>query len=399
MSIFAQLCRWRLAHFGATSFRLLERRWQNVLFLLFILSPALMPLSEQIYWLGRPVAVIAVSGGALLALGALGLVALCGWLWTGLQMHALDGANAWRHLCTMPLGTGMALRVDLVVLILADLPLWLPFAAAMFSLRSNPAAMTTVAALAIQLPLAQALIFRGRLRAANCLLFDAAGIVLHASGASAWLLTSMAACGAGTALVCLIRAPSHSVARARMVPHTLRLKASRNSVLNLAAINLRHLFSFSQLTQHVRLLLCATWPLLLDQLLSLSQLDAPSSRTVLLLLAWPPQIFNLAGLAVNLTVLHSPMQPIYRSLGVLQNQFHAASLLVLGTLLSLICLPLADVLYVHGQSMFILLMFPIGAVALVMCAQLNINASTQVFLPKLVVVMLACIAQLSLLSI
>ena len=399
MSTFGRLCRWRLRHFRVTSLRLLERRWQNVLFMLFILSPALMPLSEQFYWLGRPVALMVTPGWDGLALGALVLVTLCAWLWTGLQAHALDGAGAWRHLRAMPLGASLALRVDLAVLVLADLPLLLPFVAAMFSLRGNPAALAIVGALALQLPLAQALWLRGWWRAAaGCLLFDVAGMVLRASGLSPWLFAGVAACGAGAALACLIRAPGAGVVRARVVPRALRLGAGRIRMLNLAAINLRHLFRISQLTQHVRLLLCMAWPLLLNRLLDLSQLDDAGSHIALLFLAWPPLIFNLAGLAVDLTVLHAPMLALYRALGVAERQLRAAMLLVLGTLLSLACLPLAAVLYRHGQSLLVLAVFPAGVATLAICAQLNVGARTRGFIPKLAVVALVCVAQLSLLS-
>ncbi|MBP1203519.1 hypothetical protein JOD97_001533 [Duganella sp. 1411] len=399
MSTFGRLWRWRLTHFRVTSLRLLERRWQNVLFLLFMLSPALMPLPEQIYWLGRPVAVMAAPGWDGLALGALGLVTLFAWLWTGLQAHALDGAGAWRHLRAMPLGASMALRVDLAVLAVADLPLWLPFAAAIFSLRGDPAAVAIVAALALQLPLFQALWLRGSWRAAaGCLLFDVAGMALRAGGLSPWLFAAMAAGGAGTALACLIRSPGPGMRGMAVVPRVLRLGAGRARILNLAAIDLRHLFRVSQLAQHVRLLLCMAWPLLLNRLLGLSALDDASSRVALLCLAWPPLIFNLSGLAVDLAALHAPMLPLHRALGVAGHQLHTAMLLVLGTLLSLACLPLATALYPHGKSPLVLALFPVGVATLAVCAQLNLSARARGFLPKVAVVATACFAQIALLS-
>jgi hypothetical protein len=396
---FGRLCRWRLRHFRVTSLSLLERRWQNVLFLLFMLSPALMPLREQFYWLGKPVAVMAAPEWNGLAFGALGLVTLCAWLWTGLQAHALDGAGAWRHLRAMPLGAGVALRVDLAVLAVADLPLLLPFAAAMFSLRGNPAALATVSALAVQLPLAQALWLRGSWRAAaGCLLFDVAGMALGASGLSPWLLAALAAAGAGAALACLIRSPGPGMRHARAVPSVLRLGAQRPRLLNLATINLRYLFRMSQLAPHVRLLLCMAWPLLLNRLLGLTSLDDAASRVALLCMAWPPLIFNLAGLAIDLAALHAPMLTLHRALGVTGRHLRAAMLLVLGVVLSLAGVPLAVVLYRHGQSGLVLALFPVGVLTLAVCAQLNVSARTRGFLPKVAVVAAVCVVQLGLLA-
>lgn len=364
-----------------------------------MLSPALMPLREQVYWLGRPVAVMAAPHWDGLAFGALGLVTLCAWLWTGLQAHALDGGAAWRHLRAMPIGAGVALRVDLAVLSVAGLPLLLPFAAAMFSLRGNPAALATVAALALQLPLVQALWLRGSWRAAAfCLLFDLTGMALGAGGSSQWVSAALAAGGAGFALACLIRMPGPGVRYAGAVPRVLRVGAARPRLLNLAAIDLRYLFRTSQLAQHVRLLLCMAWPLLLNRLLGLTSLDDAASRVALLCLAWPPLIFNLAGLAVDLAMLHAPMLPLHRTLGVSGRGLRAAMLLVLGSLLSLACLPLAAVLYRHGQSVMVLALFPIGMPTLAVCAQRNVSGRSQGFLPKVSVVAAACVVQLGLLA-
>jgi hypothetical protein len=358
----------------------------------------MMPLREQLYWLGRPVTLILESESGGLSYIALALVTLCAWLWTGLQAHALDGAAPWRHLTTMPLAAGMALRVDLALLAVADLPLLMPFAAAMFSLHDDPAAVATVAALALQLPLAQALLLRGSRRAAYCLLFDIVGMVLTDAGASRWWVAAIAAAGAAATLSLLIWAPGPQLKRRWAVPRVLRLRAGGSRVLNLAAIALRHLFRISQLAQHMRLLLCMVWPLLLNRLLTLGGLDDGSSRVVLMLLAWPPLIFNLAGLAVDLSMLHAPMLPLYRSLGVARHQLGLATLLVLGALLSVACLPLALVLYQHSHSALVLLILPAGVLTLGVCAQLNVSAGRQAFLPKVIVVGLACAAQVFLLS-
>src|SRR4051812_40990178 len=116
MNLYATLCGWRLRHLAAATFRLLVRRWYALVFLLLLLSPADMPLGEQLRLVGAPVLQMLEAADAARSIGLWAALLLVAWSWSALQAQALSGGHAWHHLATMPIAPRLLQAVDLTVL-------------------------------------------------------------------------------------------------------------------------------------------------------------------------------------------------------------------------------------------------------------------------------------------
>ena len=167
--LFFQLLGWRLRFYAEATFKLLIRRWQISCFALFILSPADMPFSAQLQGLSKPVQYLLDGDDAMpiwLALCALAAA------WSSTQAETLRGGAPWLYLKTLPHIAPLEKKLDLWLLLIADLPLLLPFAAFILSrqyadIQSYSVDSLLAVALAAQLPVIQQLILRGSLPAAS----------------------------------------------------------------------------------------------------------------------------------------------------------------------------------------------------------------------------------------
>jgi hypothetical protein len=395
MTLFAQLFWWRLRFFSSNSYRLLERRWQAVLLTLFAVSPAMMPIPDQIRLLGAPVLKVVEGNHFWLSAGCWFLILVLAWMWTGLQARALLGGPGWQHLRSLPKVSGRARWVDLAVFAATDLPLLLPFAAALLSLgiaRGGPslAAIAAVVALAGQLPVLQCLVLQDTRRGALCVAADMAGLAATGAGASPWILALMAAAGGILGIALMARTPRVAGRGALRLPGFLRLHGRGRAEWNLARINARYLFSAKQYTQHVRLLLCALLPVALDAVLRQTRLEAAAMPAVQLVVALPPLVLSLAALSIELRTLHTPAMPMNLALGLNSVQLRRASLMVLNCAFCVLCAPLAFCLGLHRPWWQVIALLPVGIAALTACALLNDRAFNQALIPKVVVVACAC---------
>ena len=405
MTLFARLFWWRLRFFSTTSYRLLERRWQAVLLVLLILSPQAMPIPDQLRLLGWPVLTIALGRHV-------GLSALCwvvvlafAWMWTGLQARALLGGNGWQLLRSLPKVSRQARWVDLAVFACADLPVLLPFGAALASLglaRGGPqlSAIAAVLALAAQLPILQCLVLQNQRVGMLCVVFDLLGMAAAGAGGSAWWLALMVVAGSVLGICLMARTAGVSLKRASRLPRFLRVHRAAKVEWNLALINLRFLFGAKQTTQHVRLLLCSLISVALFAVLRQTRIEAASMPVVLVVLALPPLVLSLAALSIELRALHAPAMPMNRALGLNAAQLRRSSLLVLNSVFCVLCLPLAFSLGIRGpswqgwQGWQVLALFPVGMAALTACILLNDRHFNQALIPKAAVVAGACVALL-----
>jgi hypothetical protein len=293
----ARLVRWRLRYYADATLKLLIRRWQVWLFLLFAGSPATMPLAAQIHAVGAPVR-HAVEGGdpsyTVTAWLALTTVALA---WSAVQTDALRGGAAWRFLHSLPTVVRLETPVDLAVLLIADLPLLLPFAAYLVSLPRSAADGAIAAALALNLVALQQRALR---RSPSAL-----AVVLASSGA-AWALCREPLRETAPLLLALGPAIAWTLPDQWAVFRPLRLSfskpprtlnADRGLLGNLIAINLRVLTRRDTLPAR---LILPVYALLLSGLgfgwesLGLRQPVAAG----LLLAGHLPLVFQSAGLAV-----------------------------------------------------------------------------------------------------
>ena len=393
MSLYATLCRWRLRHFAAATFRLLARRWHATLFLLLLLSPADMPLAEQVQLVASPVLQMVDTNDAARGAGVWIAMLLLAWSWSSLQGQALAGGRAWTHLTSMPLPPRVLQAVDLTVVAVADLPLWLPFAAAILSLAGGrtPAAATIAAAsaLACQLPAVQSLALRRPRGIAACVLGSLAGFAAMGATGSAWPLAL--ATWAGTAAGLLPRPHESAKPRRSRRRSALALRAQWSPRMHMAAIDLRFLFGPGALGRHLALVLASILPPLLFAFLQRGDIQ-PTVIVVALLLLLPSLVFRVAGLALDLQRLHLPMQRLHATLGVQPRERAAVSLRVLCAGCAIVCLPLALTLWRASGSPAALALVPIGVLAMTTMVLLDRGNGIGRFVVRVTVAALACLA-------
>lgn len=124
--LFFRLLGWRLRHYADATLKLLLRRWQSVLFVLLVVSPAATPLAAQIDAVGTPIRKIVEGGSPAYALTAWLILSLLAIAWAAVQADALRGGAPWRYLRTLPRLSRFETGLDLTLLLIVDLPLLLP---------------------------------------------------------------------------------------------------------------------------------------------------------------------------------------------------------------------------------------------------------------------------------
>jgi hypothetical protein len=393
VKVFGLLFWWRMRYFAIATFRLLGRRWQAALFLLFMASPAMMPLIAQLHMLGKPVMSIVEPGHFQRSACLWTLALMLAWGWSALQAGALSGGASWQHLLSLPLAPRLLQQVDLAVLLVTDLPLLLPFCAAEVALlhqggiQAIPVA-AAVAALAGQLSVLQLLAPQSLPRIGYCLVMDFAGLWALSVGASPWLLVAAVLIACLFGLILPVRINRGSGGRLLKPPSCLRLRG-RSPAWNVAAIDLRYLFGTPHSVRHLGLLFCIFLPAVLHELLPGTGVT-PAASILILCFMLAPLVLRVAGFTFDLQRLHKPMAQFYAASGFSESWLRRVDLFVLQAAFVVFCLPLIAVLYLHTHSWRELGVLPIGMPVLALCIRLNYRSANQALVPKFLLAALAC---------
>ncbi|MBP1149872.1 MULTISPECIES: hypothetical protein [Methylocaldum] len=383
--LFFRLLGWRLRHYADATLKLLLRRWQSVLFALLVVSPAATPLAAQIDAVGMPVRKIVEGGSPAYALTAWLTLSLLAIAWAAVQADALRGGAPWRYLRTLPGLSRFETGLDLTLLLIADLPLLLPFVAYGITLlgpaRSGGLEHGLLAlALGTQWPIVQQLVLRG----------SWAALLVAASA----LIAMLALCVDGArefAFVLLTGGPIAAFRLRRRLTGVMKTGSWRigsrigqhlHPVVNLAAMDALALMQWSQLPARVALLAYAGilgwfgtgWEAVGFQ---------PQVAVGLLLAGFVPLIFQVAGLALTLRAERAPMRPLLASLGIGTAATFVADLLVLVAAFCLLAfLPVAKLYPLAGSYAFLIL--PLGSTAVAVTLALYSTIDATRFWPKLV---------------
>jgi hypothetical protein len=252
-------------------------------------------------------------------------------------------------------------------------------------------------ALAPQLPLFQSMQLQRISGSLPCLALDLAGMAANAAGWSGWLLPCAAIASTAGGIAFLARPPRHAASTSWTLPAWLRLHEQWRVECNLALVNFRFLLGERHYAQHIRLAFCALLPVLLQALLrhtSLSTWPPLATAAVLVSLCLPPLILGLSSLATELLSLHAPMLAMQRTLDIRPSHLRTAQLLTLGTCFIPLCTPLMLTLFLvcapAAYSWRVLAVAPVGMMALAACCWLMEFPYNRVYLPRILVAVLAC---------
>jgi hypothetical protein len=408
VAVFRRLYWWRLRHIAAAAYRLMLRRWQILILVLLILSPRDMPVRQQLALLGHPVLAMTAPGAwttACLTWLTLLVLALG---WVRVQGEALAGGPAWAH-ARAQLPAGLARRVDLAVLAVCDLPLFLPFAAALVTLPGATALQRLQQAVAIVvtaalLPLMQWALVQRRRPALLAAALQLVALALLAAGASvlpllasaavttAWLLRPAPLGTRTTAGATAVAAD-----RGRRSAPRWRLPFAAPVWVRLTAFDLRGLVEPGRLMRHLSLVACAALPLLVRDYF-VAQGVRPGIVTGGVVLTVVPLLFSVAGLAFELRRMHEPMLPLLASQGVAATLVRRVDLGVLLSLFVLLCVPLLATAWVERRSPVVLVVLPLAGLALLASAALNYRDGRHLVLARAAVCVAAAALSLQMIS-
>jgi hypothetical protein len=282
-------------------------------------------------------------------------------------------------------------RVDLAVLAVCDLPLFLPFLAALAVLPPASGAQRALHAAAVigaaaQLPLVQWLAARRPRLAVLAAGLQLVGLWLLAAG---WSPAPFIAACVAAAIFTLRRAERPVAlpgARAGELRHRVwPLPAAAPVWARLAYFDLRGLIDPRRLLRHLSLAACVLLPWLLRDYLEAYGLR-PSVVTTVVVLTMVPLVFSVSGLAFELRRMHGPLRPMYASLGIRTGYLRAVDVSVLLAVLLPSMLPLLAAAWLSSGSARVLAVLPLAALALVACAALNFRGDRGVMMFKV----LAC---------
>ncbi len=391
----APLTNIRLRHYGRVTFGLARRRWQVVLLTLALLSPTLMPMFEQIGLLGAPVLALLVRGSHVQS----SLIWLCtvavALLWTTLQKEAVFGGSAWQYMCLHTANARLKIAVDLATLGVVDLPIFLPFGAAIITIALAPAwpqrgwALAVIVGLALQIPWLQLTAAKQKYSFALMFSIEIGGLAARQFGADLkWLSAILLLALLAGALPSARTVPARSGVQWGSSRHLFRL-SERNPVWrNVALINIRLLSERAELRRRWPLGLLAAAPAGAWAMCRWESLrHEPTVAFLSLILV--PLVFQVAGLQYDLTRAHEPTRDVLRVLGLRTATTQLVNLCVISAAFLLVAIPLICVLYAETFSPRALMCLPIGLVTVVALSLLNQVWQRQALVPKAVVAIAA----------
>ena len=376
-----QLLGWRLRFYADSTLKLLNRRWQILLLMLLTSAPASVPLAAQIQTIAAPVRLIVTGDSAIFSLNAWLILLLSMSAWVGVQAEALRGGAAWGYIRTLPTINKLETVVDLMVLLIADLPLLLPFLAYAISapLPGRAENIVLASALALQWPLYQHLLLR---RSAASL------IVLAASLAAILALCRESGQLSAIGLVTAGSIAALTFSKRRMVwvglnpPKPWRPKINEQQPFaNLISMDLLTLMQGNRWPQWAAAAVYAAGIVWFGRIWREVGFQVPVAAGLLIASILPP-LFQMAGLQTDLRTVRQPLQPMLASLGLSRRTWLIADMLVLESGFCLLVLPSVTALFaVAGWRSFWLL--PLGCAFLMLLLPIYAHGNPGRLLPKL----------------
>lgn len=377
-----QLLGWRLRFYAHHTLKLVKRRWQIMLLMLILLSPASMPLAAQIHAIATPVRQIVTGENPLhsLSIWLIGMLLMSAWV--AVQPQALTGGAAWHYLQSLAAVKRWATAVDLTLLLIADLPLLLPFLAFAISAppsnRAENIALTSL--LALQWLLYQHLLLRR----------SVAALIVAATSLAATLLLShdagrLPAIGlVSVGLVFGLTRNNPVSAWAGLKPPKLwppKLNPRHKPLANLILINLLTLMQQGRWPQWMATTSYAAsvvWFGLIWREIGLQTHVAIALLVTSLLLP----LFKIAGWQTCLRNIRQPLLPMLASLNLSRRTLLIADIGVLETCFCLLAVPsVTALLSVVGCRGFWLL--PLGCMSLILLLPIYAYGNPSRLLPKL----------------
>ena len=122
----------RLHWYGVATAQLLLRRWQAILLLVGVFGSSLLVESSHLV-----LVLLDKQHGMFWRFGIIGLWQACWVLWVLMQLDQLRGGRFRDFAQSLPLSTQHWRTIDLLVLLVSDTPLFLPFVAVAFTLAGG----------------------------------------------------------------------------------------------------------------------------------------------------------------------------------------------------------------------------------------------------------------------
>ncbi|AMK74970.1 MULTISPECIES: hypothetical protein [Methylomonas] len=387
-ALFFQLLGWRLRFYADASLKLLIRRWQIWCLLLLSLSPADMPFAAQIQVLSKPVEYLLSGSDALLAWLGISLLAVA---WTSAQADALRGGPPWDYLRSLPHIATLETKLDACLLLIADLPLLLPFIAYEFSRyhanRGFEFDCLLAAALTVQLLLIQQGLLRGaRLFAFLTFAISLCALEIHSLESSGIKVAGLLLAGPVSAAGLQTRWRKRIVTdKPGPSRRFAKLSSHYRPLVNLILINLRSLVQHHELSVRLPLLIYLGGIVWFGTIWQQIGLQTPVAIG-LLLIGVVPLLLQTASLEITLRSGRKPMQSLYASLGISQQRLLLADLLILEALFAfLVLVPIALLYPIVGIRAALIL--PLGNIVLAALTWLYALDQTHKprIMPKLIV--------------
>lgn len=382
LRLLLQLLGWRLRFYANSTLKLVNRRWQILLLMLLTLSPASMPLAAQIQAVAAPVRQIVAGGNAIYSLNIwlIGLLLMSAWV--TVQTEALLGGAAWRFMRTLPAVNKLATAVDLVLLLIADLPLLLPFLA--YAISATPSDrvenIVLASALALQWPLYQHLLLRRSTAALIVAAASLAAVMILCREDGQLLAIGLIAAGSIAGLTLNKRLPLWTGLKPpkSWLP---TLNPRQRPLANLMRINLLALMQSSRWPKWAATAGYAGTVLWFGGVWREVGFQAPVAAALLIASLLPP-LFQIAGLQTCLRTGRQPLQPMLASLGLSRRTLLLADMLVLATGFCLLAAPSVIALFSVAAWRGVLLL-PLGYISLTLLLPLYAHGNPSRLLPKL----------------
>ncbi|HYP84851.1 MAG TPA: hypothetical protein VES41_15945 [Variovorax sp.] len=379
-----------MRHVAEAAYNLLLRRWQMLLLLLLLLSPRQMPIMQQLQFLAHPVLAITEPNSPWVSLASWIVIVALAQAWTKVQGDVLGGGPAWAYARSLPQTARLARLIDIAVLTVSDLPLLLPFIAALSVLPDGPLSDRLLQGLAVvvaaaQLPLMQWVSARRVALLWLPLAAQLSGLVALALGFTPipfLLLSAMACIHALRRAAAPVKRGSASRAAPRRRPWRLPDRAPVS--VRLALFDLRGLLSERGVAQHFSICALLALPLPLLAYLQAYQVR-PEVATGVIVLLVIPLVFVISGLAFELRRMHAPALSLYASLGVPLRTIRCVDLAVLSALYLLACSPLAAAAIHSYGGADALILLPLSLAALIVSVLLNFRGDHGVTLLKVLI--------------
>ncbi|WP_237386320.1 DUF6136 family protein [Xenorhabdus sp. Sc-CR9] len=360
MRVYITLLLFRLRYYSNVTSEILKKRMSITLFFLLIISPVAMPFLLQMRLLATPILVLTDDHNIYHVLFIWSLLSILFIIICSIQTKGISGGNYQKFLEILPISKSIINSLNLSLIFIIDIPIFLPFFAAM--LFGNEGGLYNIVFLEKAITIILLMIYFLFFQLVflylpySCLIVFLLSLLIPFVISITSLLT-MKIFSFIMVYIFIYKIKNFPFISFKKTKILKIVNPNKGFELNIGMISFYYLFSLKYINQRINLFVLLIIPILILSLLNSMGL---SFSVVILLVAFFHVIlmFQISALLYTTISLHMPMLGLFKSFCISEKNILSAILNVLSITMIALTIPLVITLCVNKLTFIAIFILP-----------------------------------------